>query len=166
MSTLIIYVQTWRFLEFFKFCPKPKTSKCAEISLKNIFYFKSLRIKRLNIQFFCTFLAKKVQNSDFAFFSKNSVLWFWVLKFCPKLFLVDEFWVLTFGPKPAMSSYVVHTCPECSRLCQNCHTSKINGLCSIINSKKTLQTLLYFMYKKTHVVFFVFHIVQLYIFTL
>ena len=31
--------------------------------------------------------------------------------------------------------------------------------------RKTLQNLLYFMYKKTHVVFFVFHSVQLYIFT-
>ena len=30
----------------------------------------------------------------------------------------------------------------------------------------TLQNLLYFMYKKTHVVFFVFHFVPLYIFTL
>ena len=28
-----------------------------------------------------------------------------------------------------------------------------------------LQNLLYFMYKKTHVVFFVFHFVQFYIFT-
>ena len=33
-------------------------------------------------------------------------------------------------------------------------------------SRETLQNLLYFMYKKTHVVFFVFHFMQLYIFTL
>ena len=40
-------------------------------------------------------------------------------------------------------------------------------LCSTKCSSKTLQNLLYFMYyKKTHVVFFVFHFVQLYIFTL
>ena len=32
-------------------------------------------------------------------------------------------------------------------------------------SSETLQNLLYFMHKKTHVVFFVFHFVQLYIFT-
>ena len=33
-------------------------------------------------------------------------------------------------------------------------------------SSETLQNLLYFMYKKTHAVFIVFHFVQLYIFTL
>ena len=46
------------------------------------------------------------------------------------------------------------------------HSSEIRGLCSTKCSSKTLQNLLYFMYKKTHVVFFVFHFVQLYIFTL
>ena len=46
--------------------------------------------------------------------------------------------------------------------------SEIRGLCSTKCSSETLQNLLYFMYKKrkTHVVFFVFHFVQLYIFTL
>ena len=47
-----------------------------------------------------------------------------------------------------------------------CHSSEIRGLCSTKCSSETLQKLLYFMYKKTHVVFFVFHFVQLYIFTL
>ena len=37
------------------------------------------------------------------------------------------------------------------------HSSKIGGLRSTKFSSKTLQNLLYFMYKKTHVVFFVFH---------
>ena len=46
------------------------------------------------------------------------------------------------------------------------HSSEIRGLRSTKCSSKTLPNLLYFMYKKTHVVFFVFHIVQLYIFTL
>ena len=46
------------------------------------------------------------------------------------------------------------------------HSSEIRGLCSTKCSSKMLQNLLYFMYKKTHVVFFVFHFVQLYIFTL
>ena len=47
-----------------------------------------------------------------------------------------------------------------------CHSSKISGLCSTKCSSEMLQNLLYFMYKKTHVVFFVFHFMQLYIFTL
>ena len=34
----------------------------------------------------------------------------------------------------------------------------------MICSSETLQNLLYFMYKKTHVVFFLFHYIQLYIF--
>ena len=46
------------------------------------------------------------------------------------------------------------------------HSSEIRGLCSTKCSSETLQNLLYFMYKKTHVVFFVFHFMQLYIFTL
>ena len=37
------------------------------------------------------------------------------------------------------------------------HSSEIRGLRSTKCSSKTLQNLLYFMYKKTHVVFFVFH---------
>ena len=49
---------------------------------------------------------------------------------------------------------------------QAIHSSEIRGLCSTKCSSKTLQNLLYFMYKKTHVVFFVVHFVQLYIFTL
>ena len=46
------------------------------------------------------------------------------------------------------------------------HSSEIRGLPSTKCSSETLQNLLYFMYKKTHVVFFVFHFVQLYNFTL
>ena len=46
------------------------------------------------------------------------------------------------------------------------YSSKFQSLCSMKCSSETLQNLLYFMYKKTHVVFFVFHFVQLYIFTL
>ena len=46
------------------------------------------------------------------------------------------------------------------------HSSEIRGLRSTKCSSETLQNLLYFMHKKTHVVFFVFHFVQLYIFTL
>ena len=46
------------------------------------------------------------------------------------------------------------------------HSSEIRGLRSIKCSRKTLQNLLYFMYKKTHEVFFVFHFVQLYIYPL
>ena len=46
------------------------------------------------------------------------------------------------------------------------HSSEIRGLRSTKCSSETLQNLLYFIYKKTHVVFFVFHFVQLYIFTL
>ena len=46
------------------------------------------------------------------------------------------------------------------------HSSEIRGLHSTKCFSKTLQNLLYFMYKKTHVVFFVFHFVQLNIFTL
>ena len=44
------------------------------------------------------------------------------------------------------------------------HSSWIRGLSSTKCFSETLQNLLYFMYKKTHVVFFVFHFVQLYIF--
>ena len=51
-------------------------------------------------------------------------------------------------------------------LSSSTHSSEIRGLRSTKCSSKTLQKLLYFMYKKTHVVFFVFHFVQLYIFTL
>ena len=46
------------------------------------------------------------------------------------------------------------------------HSSEIRGLRSAKCSSETLQYLLYFMYKKTHVFFFDFHFVQLYIFTL
>ena len=46
------------------------------------------------------------------------------------------------------------------------HSSEIRGLRSTKFSSKTLQNLLYFMYKKTHVVFFVFLFMQLYISTL
>ena len=46
------------------------------------------------------------------------------------------------------------------------HSSEIRGLRSTKCSSVSLQNLLYFMYKKTHVVLFVFHFVQLYIFTL
>ena len=46
------------------------------------------------------------------------------------------------------------------------HSLEIRGFCSTKCSSEMLQNLLYFMYKKTHVVFFVFHFVQLYIFTL
>ena len=44
------------------------------------------------------------------------------------------------------------------------HSSEKRGLRSAKCSSKTLQNLLYFMYKKTHVLFFVFHCVQLYFF--
>ena len=46
------------------------------------------------------------------------------------------------------------------------HSSEIRGLRSTKCSSETLQNLLYFMYKKTHAVFLVFHFVQLYLFTL
>ena len=36
------------------------------------------------------------------------------------------------------------------------HSSEIRGLCSTKCSSETLHNLLYFMYKKTHVVFFIF----------
>ena len=45
------------------------------------------------------------------------------------------------------------------------HSSEIRGLRSMKSSRETLQNLLYFIYKKAHVVFFIFHFVQLYIFT-
>ena len=45
------------------------------------------------------------------------------------------------------------------------HTSEIKGLRSTKCSTETLQNLLYFMYKKTHVVFFIFHLVQFYFFS-
>ena len=40
------------------------------------------------------------------------------------------------------------------------HSSEISGFRSMKCSSETLQNLLYFMYKKTHVVLFVFHFVQ------
>ena len=46
------------------------------------------------------------------------------------------------------------------------HSSEIRGLRSTKCSSETLENLLYFMHKKTHEDFFVFHFVQLYIFTL
>ena len=46
------------------------------------------------------------------------------------------------------------------------HSSEIKDSRSTKCCSKTLQNLLYFMYKKTHVVFFVFHFMQLYVFTL
>ena len=42
------------------------------------------------------------------------------------------------------------------------HSSEIRGLSSTKCSSEMLQNLLYFMYKKTHVVFFIFHFLQLY----
>ena len=45
------------------------------------------------------------------------------------------------------------------------HSSEIRGLHSTKCSSETFQNLLYFMYKKTQVIFFVFHFVQLYILT-
>ena len=44
------------------------------------------------------------------------------------------------------------------------HSSKIRGLRSMKCSSETIPNLLYFMYKKTQVVSFVFHFVQLYFF--
>ena len=41
------------------------------------------------------------------------------------------------------------------------HTSKINVLCSSLNSEEMLQNFLYLYKKKTQVVFFVFHFEQL-----
>ena len=41
------------------------------------------------------------------------------------------------------------------------HTSKINDLCSSLNSKEMLQNFLYLYKKKTRVVFFVFRFEQL-----
>ena len=46
------------------------------------------------------------------------------------------------------------------------HSSEIRGLRSTKCFSETLQNLLFYMYKKIHLVFFVFHFVQLYIFTL
>ena len=46
------------------------------------------------------------------------------------------------------------------------HSSEIRGLCLMKCPSEMRQNLLYFMYKKTHVIFFVFHFVQLHIFTL
>ena len=43
----------------------------------------------------------------------------------------------------------------------NIHSSEIRGLRSTFCPREMLQNLPYFMYKKTHVVFFVFHFVQL-----
>ena len=43
------------------------------------------------------------------------------------------------------------------------NSSEIRGLRSTKCSSEMLQNLLYFMYMKTHVVFFVFHFVQLYV---
>ena len=40
------------------------------------------------------------------------------------------------------------------------HSSEIRGLHSTKYSSEMLQNLLYFLYKKTHVVFFVFHFVN------
>ena len=44
--------------------------------------------------------------------------------------------------------------------CYTIHSSEIRGLHSTKCSSETLQNLLYFMYKKTHVVFSIFHFVQ------
>ena len=44
---------------------------------------------------------------------------------------------------------------------QQAHTSKINVLCSSLNSEETLQNFPYLYKKKTQVVFFVFHFEQL-----
>ena len=41
------------------------------------------------------------------------------------------------------------------------HSSEIRGLCSTKCSSETIKNLLHFMYKKIHVVFFVFHFMQL-----
>ena len=46
------------------------------------------------------------------------------------------------------------------------HSSEIRGLHLMKLPSEMFQNFLYFMYKKTHVVFYVFHFVQLYIFTL
>ena len=45
------------------------------------------------------------------------------------------------------------------------HSSQFQGLCLTKSSCKMLQNLPYFMYKKTNVVFFLFHFVKLYNFT-
>ena len=44
---------------------------------------------------------------------------------------------------------------------QTVHTSKINNLCSSLNSKEMLQNFLYLYKKKTQVVFFIFCFEQL-----
>ena len=60
---------------------------------------------------------------------------------------------------------IVQTGQFCAHFAPS-HSSEIRGLRSTKCSSETLQNLLYFMYKKMHVVFFVFYFMQLYIFTL
>ena len=67
------------------------------------------------------------------------------------------------------STSTITTCPDWSKVSINSnpsglHSSEIRGLRSMKCPSETLQNLLYFMYKKTYVVFFVFHFVLLYIF--
>ena len=79
------------------------------------------------------------------------------------------FWSVLFSIKklPKMSIFHASLNYIFCRIFAHCtHSSEIRGLRSTKCSIEKLQNLLYFMYKKTHVVFFVFQFVQLYIFTL
>ena len=68
--------------------------------------------------------------------------------------------------KSSSFAWMIHIKNRASRILKVdvVHSSEIRGLRSTKCSSETLQNLLYSMYKKSHVVFFVFHFVQLYFF--
>ena len=55
-----------------------------------------------------------------------------------------------------MNLDVLCVCGWCAKRIDGVHSSEIRGLHLLKCSSETLQNLLYFMYKKTYVVFFVF----------
>ena len=88
--------------------------------------------------------------------------------------LTDECPLGNSGPTCALESYIDNSddieelfdgdAPEDAvKFTKDIHSSEIRGWCLMKWPSKTLQNLPYFMYKKIHVVFFVFHFVQLWV---
>ena len=81
---------------------------------------------------------------------------------------VDVYFDCVIRANPAPKTKIVTWLHDVSALhFRRCiQSSEIRGLRSTKCSSETLQNLLYFMYKKTSVVFSIFHFVQLYFLTL
>ena len=89
-----------------------------------------------------------------------SIQWKWYVNSTHQLFLGKEMFY-----KEWIDNTMIYVNRMKFRITNLCHYSEIRSWCSTKCSRKMLQNFLYFMCKNTHVIFFLFDLVQLYIFT-